>query len=115
MTIYSIKINRHETVKTTELHEAINLAKKALINKLAAKGSHPVSVSEKMYLDRGNGKAAYRVFASVYEKNWKGISKVITYSNSVRMEHIPNGHYNFALHKELTDAFDERRKENEIR
>lgn len=113
MTIYSIKINRHETVKTTELHEAINLAKKALINKLAAKGSHPVSVSEKMYLDRGNGKGAYRVFATIYEKNWQGVSRAKTYSNCVRMKNVPCGHYNFALHKELTDAIDERRKENE--
>lgn len=112
MTIYTIKVNRHETVKTTELHEAIKIAKKALIDKIAARGLHPVSVSEKMYLDRGNGKAAYRVFATVWEKRMCG-SRAVTFSNSVRMENIPCGGYNFALHKELTNAFDERRKENE--
>lgn len=110
MTIYTIKINKHETVKTTQLHEAIKIAKRALVDKLEARGLHPVSVSEKMYLDRGIGKAAYRVFATVYEKRMNGC-RAVTLSNSVRMENIPNSGYNFALHKELSDALDERRKE----
>ena len=110
MTIYSIKINKHDIVKTTQLHEAIKIAKRALVDKLEARGLHPVCVSEKVYLDRGIGKAAYRVFATVYEKRMNG-GRTVTLSNSVRMENISNGNYNFALHKELSDALDERRKE----
>ena len=110
MTIYTIKINKHETVKTVQLHEAIKIAKRALVDKLEARGLHPVSVSEKMYLDRGIDKAAYRVFATVWEKRMNG-GRAVTFSNCVRMENISNGNYNFALHKELSDALDERRKE----
>lgn len=110
MTIYTIKINEHDTVKTAQLHEAIKIAKRALVDKLEARGLHPVSVSEKMYLDRGIGKAAYRVFATVYGKTRSG-ERAITLSNCVRMENIPDGGYNFTLHKELSDALDERRKE----
>lgn len=110
MTIYTIKINKRETVKTAQLHEAIKIAKRALVDKLEARGLHPVSVSEKMYLDRGIGKAAYRVFATVWEKRMNG-GRAVTFSNCVRMENIPYGGYNFALHKELSDALDERRKE----
>ena len=108
MTIYSVKINKHEVVKTTALHEAMNLAKRALKDKIAAKGLHPVSVCEKMYLD--NGRTTYRIFASVYEKNWQGVSRVKTYSNSIRMEHIGQGGYNFELHKEISDAVEEAKK-----
>ena len=104
MTIYSIKLNKHETAKTTQLHEAREIAKKTLINKLAEKGLYPVSVNEKMYLN--NGKVSYRIFASIYEKNWQGISRVKTYSVSVRMENIATSGYNFALHKELSDAIE---------
>ena len=110
MTIYSIKINKHETVKTTQLHEAIKIAKRALLDKLEARGQYPVSVSEKMYLDQGIDKAAYRVFATVYRKTRSG-ERAITLSNCVRMENIPYGSYNFELHKELSDALDERRKD----
>ena len=109
MTIYSVKINKYEVVKTTALHEAINLAKRTLIDKLAAKGLYPISVSEKMYLNRGTGKAAYRVFATVWERRANG-GRALTYSNCVRMEHISNGNYNFALHKEISDALDEAKK-----
>ena len=78
MTIYSIKLNKHETAKTTQLHEAREIAKRKLIDKIAEKGLHPVGVNEKMYLN--NGKVSYRIFASVYERNWQGISRVKTYS-----------------------------------
>ena len=111
MTIYSVKINKHEVVKTTALHEAINLAKKALIEKLAARGLYSVSVSEKMYIQQG--KAFYRVFATVYEESRIGVKVPTTFSNSVRMENISDGGYNFALHKELSYALDERKKKNE--
>ena len=114
MTIYTIKINKHETVKTAQLHEAIKIAKKALLDKLEARGLHHVSVSEKMYLDRGIGKATYRVFATVYEKRMNG-GRAVTLSNSVCMENIPYGGYNFELHRELSDVLDERRKVNENR
>ena len=108
MTVYSVKINKHEVVKTTALHEAINLAKRALKDKIVAKGLDPVSVNEKMYIH--NGEVSYRIFASVYEKNWQGISRVKTYSNSIRMENIPMGGYNFILHREISNALDEARK-----
>ena len=108
MTIYSVKINKHEVVKTTALHEAISLAKRGLKDKIAAKGLHPTSVTEKMYLDRG--RVTYRVFATIYEKNWQGIHRQKTLSNSVRMEHIGNGGYNFDLHKEITNAVEEAKK-----
>ena len=108
MTVYSVKINKHEVVKTTALHEAINLAKKALIDKIAAKGLYPVSVSEKMYL--GRGKTSYRIFATVYESNWQGISRIKTYSNSIQMENISAGGYNFSLHQEFTNAIAEAKR-----
>lgn len=104
MTIYSVKINKYEVVKTTALHEAINLAKQTLTNKIASKGLHPLCVSEKMYVH--NNKATYRIFITVQEPNWKGIYRNITYSNSVQMEHICNGGYDFNLHKEMTDAIE---------
>ena len=104
MTIYSVKINKHEVVKTTALHEAINLAKRALTEKIMATGTCLVSVNEKMYIN--NGRTCYRVFASVYVKNWQGITRVKTYSNSIRMEDVPTGGYNCALHREICDAID---------
>ena len=108
MTIYSVKINKHEVVKTTALHEAINLAKKALIDRLAVSGLYPTSVCEKMYLN--NGKVCYRVFATIHEKNWQGYLKRKTYSNSICMENVPMGNYNFALHSEISKALDEVKK-----
>ena len=108
MTIYSVKINKHEVVKTTALHEAIDLAKRVLKDKVIATGAYPTSVCEKIYID--NGRPCYRVFASVYVKNWQGITKVKTYSNSIRMENVPMGGYNFALHREICDAIDEAKK-----
>lgn len=112
MTLYSVKINKHETVKTTALHKAINLAKKALIDKLVAKGLHPTSVSEKMYLDT-KGRATYRVFAIIHERNWNERPQQKILSNSVRMENIPDGGYNFELHKEITNAIIIEAKKNE--
>ena len=108
MTIYSVKINKHEIVKTTALHEAINLAKQTLTSKIASKGLYPVSVNEKMYVH--NNKATYRIFITVQEPNWKGVYRNITYSNSVQMEHICNGGYNFNLHREMTDAIEATKK-----
>ena len=108
MTIYSVKINKHEVVRTTALHEAMNLAKKALIEKIAARGLYPVCVSEKMYIE--HGRAFYRVFATVQVKNYQGYYKPITFSNSVRMEDISNGGYDFKLHKEISDAVEEVKK-----
>ena len=113
MTIYSIKVDKHEVVKTTEFHEAIKVAKRVLIDKIMAKDMSLVSVSEKMYVNRGIGKATYRVFATVYEKNWQGKYEKKTFSHAVRMEHICEGNYNFSLHREMADALDERRKVNE--
>jgi hypothetical protein len=108
MTIYSIKINKHEIVKTTALHEAINLAKKVLKDKIIATGSYPTSVCEKMYIN--NGRPCYRVFATVYVKDWQGIPRLKTYSNSIRMEDVPMGGYNFTLHGEICEAIDKARK-----
>lgn len=105
MTVYSVKINKHEVVKTTALHEALNLAKKALKDKIAAKGLYPSSVCEKVHIL--NGKVCYRVYATVYEKGYQGITRIKTYSNAVRMEDISEGMYNFALHKEFCDAVTE--------
>lgn len=106
MTIYSVKISKHEVVKTTALHEAIAIAKRALVDKLAARGASVVSVSEKMYLDRGDGKATYRIFATIYEKNWQGAYKKKTFSNAIRMEHISNGGYDFELHAQISNAIE---------
>ena len=112
MTVYTIKIDRHTTVKTTQFHEAIKIAKRALTDKLETRGSHPISVNEKMYLDRGVGKAAYRVFATIYEKRMNGC-RVITLSNCVRMENVATSGYNFELHSELTNALIKREKDKE--
>ena len=105
MTIYSVKINKNEVVKTTALHEALNLAKKTLKDRIAAKGLYPASVCEKVHIL--NGKVCYRVYATVYEKKGSGITRIKTYSNSVRIEDISEGSYNYALHKEFCDAVTE--------
>lgn len=108
MTIYSVKINKHEVVKTTALHEAIDLAKRVLKDKIIATGAYPTSVCEKMYVY--NGSVCYRVFASVYVKNWQGVPKLKTYSNSIHMENVPMGGYNLTLHREICDAINEAKR-----
>lgn len=108
MTVYSIKINKHEVVKTTALHEAREIAKRVLKDKIAAKGLYPTSVSEKMYIY--NGSTCYRIFATVVEKNWQGIARPKTYSSSIRMENVPMGGYDFALHREFVNAVDEAKR-----
>lgn len=112
MTIYSVKINKHEVVKTTALHEAIAIAKRALVDKLVARGASVVSVSEKIYLDRGESKATYRIFATIYEKNGLGVYKQKTFSNAIKMEHISNGGYDFELHAQISNAIEVKKNEN---
>jgi hypothetical protein len=112
MTVYSVKVNKHKTVKTTQLHEARNLAKQLLAEKIVAVKEkaerynrnnpypyHPYlnSVCEKMYI-RGN-EIEYCFYANVVESC--GARK--TYRITIKAENILTHGYNFDLHTEITN------------
>lgn len=97
MTLYTVKLNKFEKVKTTSFHEAVALAKKALVEKIAPVDKYIAHTSEKMYIHKDT--ATYRIFASVYE----GKGRVRTFSNSIRIEHIFDGDYNWTLDRELSE------------
>lgn len=121
MTIYSIKINRHQTVKTTSLNEARSLAKQALADKVAFEKSfiekcisddlnpyHPYlnSVSEKMYI-RGN-KIEYCFYASIQAR--RGQRKI--YRTTIKAENVSTGGYDFDLHSEIANRVKQREQVN---
>ena len=111
MTIYSVKTNNREVIKTCALHEAIKIAKRELIEKLASLNLSITSTSEQMYLH--NGRAQYRIYATVWGKRWDGRYMAKTYSKAINIENVPMGGYNFALNKEIVDAVEEAKKKNE--
>ena len=112
MTVYSVKVNKHKTIKTTQLHEARNLAKQLLAEKIVAvkdkaersnrTNSHPYhpylnSVCEKMYI-RGN-EIEYCFYANIVERC--GAKK--TYRTTIKAENILTHGYNFDLHTEIAN------------
>ena len=123
MTVYSIKINKHKTVKTTQLHEARDIAKQLLADKVVeAKARaerynvnnhpnlyHPYlnSVCEKMYL-RGDT-IEYCFYATVIIA--RGTRK--TYRITIKAENVATSGYNFALHQDLANKVAQRETINE--
>lgn len=112
MTVYSVKVNKHKTVKTTQLHEARNLAKQLLAEKVVAAKEraerynlnhpnpyHPYlnSVCEKMYI-RGN-EIEYCFYANVIESC--GVRK--TYRTTIKAENVTTYGYDFDLHTEIAN------------
>lgn len=98
MTIYSIKVNKYQIIKTTELHEARAIAKQALIQRLKERCDDNyslLSTSEKLYTYSDN--TQIRLFATVSAR--QGDMK--TYSITIKCINVPNGHYDFNLHKEI--------------
>jgi transcription initiation factor TFIIIB Brf1 subunit/transcription initiation factor TFIIB len=117
MTIYSVKINKHQTVKTTSLNEARSLAKQALADKVAFEKSfieklnsadpipfHPYlsSVSEKMYI-RGN-EIEYCIYASIHIAR----ERRKTYRTTIKAENATQGGYDFNLHSEIAKRIEQR-------
>jgi hypothetical protein len=104
MTVYSVKVDKHETFKTHALYEARAKAKEVLAKKLADRyGADMIntillSVNEKIHIYRD--KSAYRFYATVHKRG-EGMK---TFSVTINCEHISNGGYHFDLHKELVKA-----------
>jgi hypothetical protein len=117
MTIYSVKINNHQTVKTTSLNEARSLAKQALADRVAFAKSciekcmrndtnpyYPYlsSVSEKMYV-RGD-EVQYCFYASL--QTGRGQRK--TYRITIKAENATQGGYDFNLHSEIAKRIEQK-------
>lgn len=122
MTVYSVKINKHQTVKTTSLHEARSLAKQTLADKVAFEKKwiekcnrndpcpYPPylnSVSEKMYI-RGT-EIEYCFYASIVVA--RGQRK--TYRTTIKAENVAQGGYDFDLHTEIANHIKQREQVNE--
>jgi hypothetical protein len=98
MTIYSVKVDKHQIRKTTELHEARAIAKQALIQKLKERCDDTydlLSTSEKLYTYSNN--TQIRLFTTVYKRE-EGMK---TYSVTIKCINVPKGHYDFNLYKEI--------------
>ena len=121
MTIYSVKINKHQTVKTASLHEARSLAKQALADKVAFEKNfiekcnrndttpfppYLNSVSEKMYI-RGN-EIEYCFYATI--QIGRGQRK--TYRTTIKAENVSQGGYDFDLHTEIAKRMAQREQVN---
>lgn len=102
MTIYTIKVNKFETKRTTEIHEARAIAKDALIKKLKDRcdgSNYLMCTHEKMYVYRGE--TQIRLFATMGKHS--GGKK--TYSITIYCIPIPNGGYDFDLHQEIANGW----------
>ena len=121
MTVYSVKVNNHKTVKTTSLHEARSLAKQLLADRVIDAKKwiercnhndpnpyHPYlnSVSEKMYI-RG-AEIEYCFYANVVVA--KGQRK--TYRTTIKAENVSLGGYDFDLHTEIVNRMAKREQVN---
>lgn len=122
MLIYEIKLNRREVVRTTSLHEARNIAKQLLADKVVAAKEraeyynrkspipfHPYlnSVAEKMYL-RGK-EIEYCFYANVVEQ--RGARK--TYRVTIKAINATHGAYDFDLHKDIANMVSQREQVKE--
>lgn len=102
MTIYVVKVNKFETKRTTEIHEARAIAKDALIKKLKDKcddSNFLMCIHEKMYVYRGE--TIIRFFATMGER--RGGKK--TYSITIHCIPVVNGGYDFDLHREIANGW----------
>ena len=122
MLVYEIKLNRREVVRTTSLHEARNIAKQLLADKVVTAKEraehynrnnpmpyHPYlnSVTEKMYL-RGK-EIEYCLYANVVEQ--RGMKK--TYRVTIKAVNATRGTYDYNLHKDIANMVSQREQVNE--
>lgn len=121
MIIYEIKLNKYKTVRTTQLHEARNIAKQVLADKVVAAKQraehynrnnptpyHPflASVCEKMYI-RDDG-IEYCFYASVSEQ--RGPHK--NYRVTIKGKNVSTYGYDFDFHKDIADRVAQREQVN---
>lgn len=102
MTIYTVKKDKHTTVKTTQLHEARRIAKQVLINKLKDKCDDAMylsSTQEKLYVYQGE--TQIRFYATM--DKIKGERK--TYSVTIKCIPIADHGYDFGLHAEICNGY----------
>lgn len=102
MTIYTIRINKHKTVKTTEIHEARAIAKKTLIDRLKEKCNdtyYLTAVHEKMYVYQGETQIC---FYATMSKRMGGIK---TYCTTIKCIPVAEGGYDLNLHTEIFNGY----------
>lgn len=101
MTIYTIKKDKHTTVKTTQLHEARKIAKQVLINRLKEKCADAMllSTQEKLYVYQGE--TQIRFYATMDSR--MGIMK--TYSVTIKCISVADSGYDFDLHTEIFNGY----------
>ena len=102
MTIYTIKKDKHTTVKTAHLHEARKIAKQILINKLKDRCDdtmYLVSTQEKLYVYQGETQIRF------YATMSKRMGGMKTYSVTIKCIPIANGGYDFDLHTEIFNGY----------
>lgn len=106
MTIYTVKKDKHTTIKTTQLHEARKIAKQILINRLKEKcddTTYLVSTQEKLYVYQGE--TQIRFYATIYERNCGKGDRIKTYSVTIKCIPIADGGYDFDLHTEIYNGY----------
>lgn len=102
MTIYTIKKDKHITVKTTQLHEARKIAKQVLINKLKDRCDDTMyflSTQEKLYVYQGE--TQIRFYATMGER----MGGMKTYSVTIKCIPVADGGCDFDLHKEIFNGY----------
>ncbi len=102
MTIYTIKKDKHTTVRTTQLHEARKIAKQILINKLKNRcddTSFLLSTQEKLYVYQGE--TQIRFYATIGRR----MGKMVTYSVTIKCIPVANSGYDFDLHREICKCY----------
>lgn len=102
MTIYTIKKDKHTTIRTTQLHEARRIAKQILINRLKEKCDstmYLVATSEKMYVYSGETQIR---FSATMSKRMGGMK---TYSVTIKCISISESGYDLDLHTEIHNGY----------
>ena len=121
MTIYEIKLNKCETVRTTQLNEARNIAKQILADKVVAAKQRAeyynrnspmpynpclTSVREKMYIRKDE--IEYCFYASVSEQ--RGVRK--NYRVTIKVKNVFTYGYDFDLHKDIINRVAQKEQVN---
>lgn len=102
MTIYTVKKDKHTTVKTTQLHEARRIAKQVLINKLKDKCDdtmYLVSTQEKLYVYQEETQIRF------YATMSKRMGGIRTYSVTVKCISVADSGYDLNLHTEIFNGY----------
>lgn len=102
MTIYEVKKDKRTTIRTSQLHEAREIAKQVLINRLKEKYDDTmflIATSEKMYVY--SGETQIRFYATMCRK----MGGMKTYSVTIKCIPVANSGYNFDLHKEILNGY----------